>query len=43
MFDVVMSDISRLRDRLFSELFSMIYPYDEEWVDMPDVGFEITD
>ena len=43
LFDVVMSDISRLRDRLFSELFSMIYPYDEEWVDMPDVGFEITD
>lgn len=45
LFDVVMSDIKCLRDRLFSELFSFstIYPYDEEWVDMPDVGFEITD
>jgi len=45
LFDVVMSDIKCLRDRLFSELFSFstIYPYDEEWVNMPDVGFEITD
>jgi len=44
LFDVVMSDISCLRDRLFSELFSFsMIPYDKEWVDMPDVGFEITD
>ena len=43
LFDVVMSDISCLRDRLFSELFSSMIPYDKEWIDMPDVGFEITD
>lgn len=39
MFDAVMSDIKCLKDKLFLEFYS----HDEDWLNMPAIGLEITD
>lgn len=39
MFDSVMSDIKCLKDKLFLEFYS----HDEDWLNMPAIGLEITD